>query len=57
MKDGKVRGVDVDLDYLFTTYLHSRSVLLLHALVAVVSNSIDTTTLLEIKTLNIPIVK
>lgn len=57
MKDGKVRGVDVDLDHLLTAYPHSRSVLLLHALVAVVSNSIDTTTLLEIKTLNIPIVK
>ena len=57
MQDGKVRGVDVDLDHLLTTHPHSGPVLLLHAFVTVVSNGIDTTTSLEIKTLNIPIVE
>ena len=57
VQDSKLRGVDVDLDHLLTTYPYSSPVLLLHTLVTVVSNGIDTTTPLEIKTLNIPIVE
>ena len=49
MEYGEVRGVDVDFDYFLTAYRHLLTLSLLDGLVAVVADTIKTTTPLEVE--------
>ena len=52
MEYGEVGGVDVDFDHLLTTYYHLLTLSLFDGLVAVVADTIKTTTSLEVEALD-----
>ena len=55
MEYGEVRGVDVDFDHLFTAYRHLLTLGLLDGLVAVVADTIKTTTPLEVEAVDVAV--